>query len=607
MAPMSPEDIEWFKSTFRPIPKPELPDDCIEYALHYIPSNLAPAMVDEAVDTRARLTEVQKSAAELMRHLLKDYIWQREAFHLEITKKDGTTILSGRTNFGDSVEDEWVIVYLLRELAKKHKDIWATVTDNDGQFLLAEAAGALPSWLEPEVADNRVWLHQEELIIIKPKNEKGRVTETISLPEARRIIKEDPKRLMRSTLIQEEAFYRLRNYPKQINENLHSAFVTIPRKVAFLLHQKPAYISPAVEAFYLRDPIALRPLRAKTTEDLIFKPDDFVTVSTRFTRTGYAQVKSQDFPAPKSWVGKLPSTEDRKLYDRADTGMKVTSGFEMLLADPQNQDKALVREMKLLLEDLDTGDEFLPNDENIQTWDKREDDEKWLDINFEDLDKELKGKGKEKSQSAGEFGDANAQENLQRIVAQFEKFLNDESAGFEGADFIDDYESDSEVDEDEDEELDSEGEDKEVSFDEEEFSRMMKEMMGMPSMSGLSGASASSAPSKPSNQVEELDTNSEDDTEQIQQISREMEAELRGTGVLDLNRPSDVSQGKRAVSQGATDEGINGAPEADGDNININLVKNLLESLQEQAGTAGPAGNLLSLMNLPIPKDDRER
>lgn len=49
-----------------------------------------------------------------------------------------------------------MIVYLLRELTKKHQDVWATVTDNDGQFLLAEAAGALPSWLEPEIADNRV-------------------------------------------------------------------------------------------------------------------------------------------------------------------------------------------------------------------------------------------------------------------------------------------------------------------------------------------------------------------------------------------------------------------------------------------------------------------
>ncbi|KAL3482398.1 SGT1 protein-domain-containing protein [Aspergillus californicus] len=607
MAPMSKEDIEWFKSTFRPIPKPELPDDCIEYSLHYIPSasNPAPAVVDEAAETRIRLMEVQKSAAELTKELLKDYIWQREGFRLEITKDGGTTSLSGRTNFGDSVEDEWVVVYLLRELTKKHKDVWATVTDNDGQFLLAEGAGALPSWLEPEIADNRVWIHHGDLIIIKPKHEKSRVSEKISLSDARRILQDDPKRQMHSTMIQEEAFYRLRNYPKQISENLHSALITMPRKVAFLLHQKPAYISAAVEAFYLRDPIALRPLRGKDADDLVFRPDEFVTVSTRFTRPGYAQIKSQDFPAPKSWVSKLPSTEDRKAYDRAEAGMKVTCGFEMLLADPQNQDKASVREIKLLLEDLDTGDETLPTDEEIQTWEKREDDEKWLDISFEDLETELKRKEKEKGPSPGGFGDSNAQENLQRIVAQFEKFLNDESAGFEGADFIDDYETDSDNGDDDEDELDSDGEDKEASFDEEEFSRMMKEMMGMPSMPSMPGLGGSSKPPKPPNQVEELDSGDEDDTEQIQQLSREMEAELKGTGVLDLNRPSEVSQGKRVAPQKADEEMVSGLT-ADGEDININLVQNLLESLQEQSGTAGPARNMLSMMNLPVPKDDRQ-
>ncbi|KAL4871012.1 hypothetical protein BDV12DRAFT_165106 [Aspergillus spectabilis] len=606
MTPMSQEDLEWFKSTFRPIPKPELPDDCVEYSIHHIPSDPAPAIVDKVADTRTKLMEVQKTAAELTKELLKDYIWQRDGFRLEITKSEGAATLSGRTNFGDSVEDEWVVVYMLRELTKKHKEIWATVTDNDGQFLLAEASGALPAWLEPDIADNRVWIHQGDLVIIKPKNDKRRVTETISLPESKRIIKDEPKRLMRSTMIQEEAFYRLRNYPKQINENLHSALVTLPRKVAFLLHQKPAYISAAVEAFYLRDPIALRPLRGKDADDLAFKPEDFVTVSTRFTRPGYAQVKSQDFPAPKSWVSKLPSTENRKVYERAETGMKVACGFEMLLTDPQNQDKALVREMKLVIEDLKTGDETLPTDAEIQTWDQREDDEKWLDISFEDLDTELKGRKKEENQdqSTGEFGDANAQENLQRIVAQFEKFLNDESAGFEGADF-DDYGSDSEIEDDEDEdELDSEGEDKEASFDEEEFSRMMKEMMGMPSMPGPSGPSQSARPLK---RVEELDTDSEDDTKQIQQLSREMEAELKGTGVLDLNRPSEVSQGKRAVSQGKGEEETNGSLEAGDEDIDINFVKNFLESLQGQSGSAGPAGNILSMMNLPMPKDDRER
>lgn len=156
MAPMSEEDIEWFKSTFHPIPKPEIPDDCVEYALYYLPSDPAPAAVDTVAETRTRLVEVQRTAAELSKQLLKDYIWQRDGFHLEITKEDGTTALRGRTNFGDSIEDEWVVVYMLRELSRKHTDIWVRVVDSDGQFLLVEAAGALPEWLEPDVADNRV-------------------------------------------------------------------------------------------------------------------------------------------------------------------------------------------------------------------------------------------------------------------------------------------------------------------------------------------------------------------------------------------------------------------------------------------------------------------
>lgn len=448
-------------------------------------------------------------------------------------------------------------------------------------------------------------------MIIKPKHNakhSRKVTEKISLQDARRIIKEEPERLSHSVMIEEEAFYRLRNYPEQINENLHSAMVTIPRRVAYLLRQKPAYVSVAVESFYLRDPIALRPLRGKESSNLIFKPEDFVTVSVRFTRVGYAQLKSQDFPVPKSWVGKLPPSNDRKIHDRAETGMKLTCGFEMLLCDPQNQDKAAVREMKLLLEDVDTGDEVLPTDEEIEKFcSKREDDEKWLDISFEDLDRELKGRGKDyknERKDKGSFGDANAQENLQRIVSRFEEFLNDNSAGFEGADFIDDFGSDSDDGEDE-EDMSSEGEDKEASFDEEEFSRMMKEMMGMP---GLHGAS------RASNRIEELDSASEeDDVEQIQELSKQMEAELKGTGVLDLNRrPQErnkkgqiQSRGKKPeksnVDQPQNDESV----EDEDDNPNINLMKNLLQSIEGQAGGAGPAGNLLSMMNLPIPKDDR--
>lgn len=425
--------------------------------------------------------------------------------------------------------------------------------------------------------------------------------------DAKKIIQEDPARLMKSPMIQEEAFYRLRNYPKQIAENLHSAVLTIPRKVAFLLHQKPAYISPAVEAFYIRDPIALRPLRAKDSSNLTFKPDDMVTVSVRFTRVGYAQLKSQEFPEPSSWAGKLPPREDEKAYNRAEAGMKLACGFEMLFSDPHHQDKVAVREMKLLLEDVETGDEALPTDQEIdQNWDKREDDEKWMDISFEDLDRELKGKRKEKETKGGNFGDAGAQENLQRIVARFEEFLNDNSAGFDGADFIDDFNSDSEFDDDDDddEELSDEEEDKEASFNEEEFARMMKEMMGMPSGSGQ----GPSLETPLRNRIQDIETDDEeDDTEQIHELSRQMEAELKGTGILDLNRKQQQKLAAEATSTNQTGGPSNaGAEEGDeDDNVNINLAKNLLEALQGQAGTAGPAGNMLSMLNLRMPQDDR--
>jgi hypothetical protein len=54
------------------------------------------------------------------------------------------------------VEDEWLIVYLLRGLTKLYPDLWIKVVDTDGEFMLIEAANALPRWLNPEIADNRV-------------------------------------------------------------------------------------------------------------------------------------------------------------------------------------------------------------------------------------------------------------------------------------------------------------------------------------------------------------------------------------------------------------------------------------------------------------------
>jgi hypothetical protein len=68
----------------------------------------------------------------------------------------GIWSLNGRTNYGDSVEDEWLIVYILLEISKKNADLWIRVFDTDGEFLLIEAANVLPKWLKPEISENRV-------------------------------------------------------------------------------------------------------------------------------------------------------------------------------------------------------------------------------------------------------------------------------------------------------------------------------------------------------------------------------------------------------------------------------------------------------------------
>lgn len=94
MAGPTEEDIAWFRSTFRPIPKPQLPDDCVEYSLYWIPVTSTPAGdVDSTDSTRNFLVEVQKYASGLVKQYLQNYIWQRDNFKLELTKEDGNFVL----------------------------------------------------------------------------------------------------------------------------------------------------------------------------------------------------------------------------------------------------------------------------------------------------------------------------------------------------------------------------------------------------------------------------------------------------------------------------------------------------------------------------------
>lgn len=347
--------------------------------------------------------------------------------------------------------------------------------------------------------------------------------------------------LLHSLSIESEAFYRLQKYPQHIQNSLHRAMVKIPRKLAHVLHANAAYISPAVEAFYLRDPIAIRPLQAKDSSKLLFPPDDLVAVSVKFTRVGYAQLKGQDFDNPPAWVACMVEKHRSTGGTESEImGMKVACGFEMLMSDPQNVDKQSVRETQLLLEDLDAGDDQLPSDDAISRWPQTQDNESWLDINFDDFEKELSGR-RDPAQKSG-FGDKEAQDNLKRMVSRFEKFLNDDEGGPQDAEYLDDMDNDNDSDIDnESSSLGSEDEEDEgaADFNEERLDSLMRDMMGLPPMTGP-GKAMESDGKIDSDIPSQRKYKSVDEETNIRKVMQDMENELREAGALSLSAPPPV-------------------------------------------------------------------
>ncbi|KAJ2971967.1 hypothetical protein NUW58_g9285 [Xylaria curta] len=610
-----------FQDGAEPFPR-TLPDNCVEYMLF---------ILDDALEPRSLLTSletVRKTAMQLCAATARDYIWQRDSFQLQIKREDGLVYLHGTTDYGDSIEDEWLIVYLLRRLTTTFSSLWVRVFDSDGEFLLVEAANVAPKWLSPEIDSNRAWIHQGKLQLL-PLSASSGAKRPLSLAEAVNYIRLHPESLVHSPFMEAEAFYRLEKYPEIIEALMHHSLITIPRKLAHILHEQPAAIAPAIEAFYLRDPAVLKPLMA-ASPDLRFPPRDLVTVSVRFTKVLFAQVKSQRFAAPPVWSPIFNPIEDsvdshskqeQGTLARLELGMKVASGFEMLASSAEGKNNRLAREFAILLEDVEEdGDKVLSTDEEIASWPDvtRDDDEAWLDINFEDFDRELEGKRRDQTEKKTGFGDTQTQADLRKIVSRFEDFLNNETAGFEGAELDDmdhdndssegDDEKDAEEDDDENDDESSDDEDKAVSFDEDQFNRMMREMMGLPSEDEITLSTMAAWDGLGGKALDSAEEEEED--EDIRQLAAQMEAELKSLGALKLDAKPEIAKalGPNAAPRDKGKSTAQAGEESDDEEVDIdyNLAKNLLESFKSQAGLAGPAGNLLGMMGMKLPRDEDE-
>jgi len=95
---------------------PSISEDTLQYIL-YPP----PALAEKSSATTLAAS-VQAYVSELLPH----FLWHRDSFEVKIAKDIDSApasgdkwMLEGRMRVGDSIDDEWCVVWLLREISKK--------------------------------------------------------------------------------------------------------------------------------------------------------------------------------------------------------------------------------------------------------------------------------------------------------------------------------------------------------------------------------------------------------------------------------------------------------------------------------------------------------
>ncbi|KAI8979008.1 SGT1 protein-domain-containing protein [Pilobolus umbonatus] len=622
----------------------------IQYAVFMPAQNNEEKMIDTLKDTLDIIYST-------IQPLLSQYIWQKDRFHLSImyddTQDPPYPFLFGASRFGDCINDEWFIVYILSLISNTLPDAVISLYDNDGDILLIESALNLPDWLDPSNSQNRVYLYQGQVHIIPLPSSPADIlripsTGTLNRKNAIDIIRDSTKTTVASASIQQSILDRIQEYPVAAKHEIHHTTCLLPNKAAYVLLSEPQLITLAVEAFYLRDPISLKACASMST----FHPGDGMSETViSFTRTTYAQTVNQQFYAPKPF--RLPSVSQRRKYKHAELGMKVACGLEMLYfnsnhahsvdgfhyeKDKKYQDyikylkkigyfkseregsaqyKYLMKQAEqqymeyrksdqitkksISLDDLDADDEelfiggevFRETGKGVrqliddllaeysedrlkallQSVNPVEDKEDWMHVDprqLEELLMKRMGHFKDNVMSDLEreldLDKENKMDvNIENMVSQLENFVENRQSGIDGVEF-----PNTRMDSEDSGEDDSEGDDddKKIEFDIDKFLNILK------------GTSVD-------------DTDDEDDMEAMM---HEMDEEIN---THDKLSKSFVKVNENTNEDSYEDED---APV----DIQLNLVKNVLESFKGQQGLPGPAGNLLNQFGFILPEDNEE-
>ncbi|CAM9494379.1 unnamed protein product, partial [Scytosiphon promiscuus] len=306
------------------------------------------------------LQQLRESVLQLVDSITTGFIWHREPFTLSVAVPAEGTVephLTGEQVFGGNVSDEWFVCYLLFTITSAFKGLTACVRDNDGEFLLIEAATAIPPFLSPANSNHRVWIRSGHVHLVMPgcMVDRARTPRTlgsgsVSLSEGLKAIRESDGSTEADEGVQRLIRRRIEGYPDEAQATLHHVRCFLPHAAAMAFRVTPGLVAPAVRAYCSGDPadkklgVRMARLLAPSADvsgigatgnlenRLPSKDPRFVETRLVFTRQLYAQLHQAPVASSKAFPpGWGP--DDIKLapaaYSKASQlGQKLSMGLE---------------------------------------------------------------------------------------------------------------------------------------------------------------------------------------------------------------------------------------------------------------------------------------
>ena len=301
---------------------------------------------------------------------------------------DGTVVphLRAVLRYGHSIADEWcavaVMYHMMHVLKTQHNTRVAVemIDADDGQFLLIEAADALPDWVDELGVDgmrHRVWLLDGSVRLLPP-SERGKNDGGMSQVAALHSLQSSPSNgaTVAPSAVQDMIMTKIQPFldalqsrnsramaiPSAISDHMHRAAMVLPLDVAVLIRNQPHIIPAAVHAFCRNEgqkksgPETQSQARRDANDsgnnisgatngpDVAF--ERLVTVVVTLSRTTYAVLLTGEglipppFPVPKKYRSVELNRMRRRLKNDALThrfrhalegGVRLTIGLKHLL------------------------------------------------------------------------------------------------------------------------------------------------------------------------------------------------------------------------------------------------------------------------------------